>query len=137
MSASGFWGGRFERAFFDVRVHMLGRTDNTASQPCSYRKHESIKRRTYVRDTHTPHTHTHTHTSHTHTHTHTPHTHTHTHLTHTHTPHSWYPRLLSSEALEGPLRDLPSLLHLQRAEDDRHREQVSVPGPVQEVGGTG
>ena len=48
ISASGFWGGRFERAFFDVRVfNPHARSNRQHSLPAMYRKHESIKRRTY------------------------------------------------------------------------------------------
>ena len=46
--ASGFWGGRFERSFFDVRVFNPHATSNQHLHPESvYRRHEALKRRTY------------------------------------------------------------------------------------------
>ena len=54
ISASGVWGGRFERTFFDVRVfNPLAASNATENLPSVYRKHETEKRRTYearVRD---------------------------------------------------------------------------------------
>ena len=48
VAASGFGGGRFKKAFFDVRVFNphapLNRTSTIAS---SYRHHEQEKRRVY------------------------------------------------------------------------------------------
>ena len=39
--ANGFWGGAYERAFFDVRVF------NYSSMASSNRHHESLKKRHY------------------------------------------------------------------------------------------
>ena len=48
ISASGFWGGRFERAFFDVRVFNPHAPTNRRLQPAAcYRHHENIKKRAY------------------------------------------------------------------------------------------
>ncbi len=48
ISASGVWGGRFERTLFDVRVfNPLCRT-NSGSINAAYRKHEQEKRRVYL-----------------------------------------------------------------------------------------
>ena len=48
VSACGFWGGRFERAFFDVRVFNPNAPTNRAqSLQATYRKHEQEKRRQY------------------------------------------------------------------------------------------
>ena len=47
VAADGFWGGPFERAFFDVRVFNPHAPSNRQSlNPC-YRKHENIKKRAY------------------------------------------------------------------------------------------
>ena len=46
--ASGFWGGRFERAYFDVRVFNPHAPSNRTSQiALSYRRHEREKRLRY------------------------------------------------------------------------------------------
>ena len=45
--ANGFWGGAFERAFFDVRVFKPFAPSNRHSS--SYRHHESLKKRLYER----------------------------------------------------------------------------------------
>ena len=46
--ASGFWGGRFERTYYDVRVFNPFAPSNQHSQPESvYRRHENLKRRLY------------------------------------------------------------------------------------------
>ena len=48
VAASGFWGGRFERAFFDVRVFNPHAPSNRSSQIAScYRRHEQEKRLKY------------------------------------------------------------------------------------------
>ena len=47
VAASGFWGGRFERAFFDVRVFNPHAPSNRQPLPTCYRKHENIKKRAY------------------------------------------------------------------------------------------
>ena len=52
VAASGIWGGRFERTFFDVRVFNPYAPSNLCSNqtPCiqsSYRRHENEKRRKY------------------------------------------------------------------------------------------
>ena len=50
VAASGFWGGRFERAFFDVRVFNPHASSNRTSLiASSYRRHEQEKRRVYER----------------------------------------------------------------------------------------
>ena len=50
VAASGFWGGRFERAFFDVRVFKPHASSNrTSLTASSYRRHEQEKRRVYER----------------------------------------------------------------------------------------
>ena len=48
VAADGFWGSRFERAFFDVRVFNPYAPSNKRStlQAC-YRKHENTKKRAY------------------------------------------------------------------------------------------
>ena len=46
--ASGFWGGRFERSFYDVRVFNPHTPSNQHPQmESTYRRHEALKRRTY------------------------------------------------------------------------------------------
>ena len=46
ISLCGFWGGRFEKAFFDVRVFNPGAPSNQQPQMSgTYRKHEKEKRR--------------------------------------------------------------------------------------------
>ena len=46
-AANGFWGGRFERAFFDVRVFNPHAPSNRQPLPACYRKHENLKKRAY------------------------------------------------------------------------------------------
>ena len=47
VAANGFWGGRHERAFFDVRVfNPLAQSNSQPISSC-YRKHENIKKRAY------------------------------------------------------------------------------------------
>ena len=45
--ASGFWGGCYERAFFDVRVFNPYAPSNRQPLPTCYRKYENIKMRAY------------------------------------------------------------------------------------------
>ena len=47
VAASGFWGGRHERAFFDVRVFNPYAPSNRQPLPTCYRRHENIKKRAY------------------------------------------------------------------------------------------
>lgn len=48
LAASGLWGGRFERAFFDVRViNPLAVSNQSAQGSTCYRRHEADKRRKY------------------------------------------------------------------------------------------
>ena len=48
IAANGFWGGRFERTYFDVRVFNPYAPSNRQSSISScYRKHESMKKRAY------------------------------------------------------------------------------------------
>ena len=48
IAANGFWGGRFERTYFDVRVFNPHAPSNRHSNLSScYRKHESLKKRAY------------------------------------------------------------------------------------------
>ena len=48
IAASGFWGGRFERTFFDVRVFNTHAPSNQNSQiSTTYRRHEREKRMKY------------------------------------------------------------------------------------------
>ena len=48
IAANGFWGGRFERTFFDVRIFNPHAQSNCHSRPTAcYRKHELIKKRQY------------------------------------------------------------------------------------------
>ena len=47
VAANGFWGGPFERAFFDVRVFNPHAPSNRQSLNACYRKHENIKKRAY------------------------------------------------------------------------------------------
>ncbi|XP_064395274.1 uncharacterized protein LOC135342473, partial [Halichondria panicea] len=48
VAADGFWGSRFERAFFDVRVFNPYAPSNRQPQlSTTYRKHENIKKRAY------------------------------------------------------------------------------------------
>ena len=45
IAANGFWGGTFERTYFDVNPRALSNRHTQLSNP--YRKHERIKKRTY------------------------------------------------------------------------------------------
>ena len=46
--ASGFWGGRYERTFFDIRIFNPHAPSNRSCPlPSCYRKHEKIKKRAY------------------------------------------------------------------------------------------
>ena len=48
VAASGFWGGCFERAFFDVRVfNPHARSNRQHNLAATYRKHECLKQRAY------------------------------------------------------------------------------------------
>ena len=48
IAANGFWGGRFERAFFDVRVFNPHAPSNRRLQLTTcYRHHENVKKRAY------------------------------------------------------------------------------------------
>ena len=47
IAANGFWGGRHERAFFDVRVFNPHAPSNRQPLPACYRKHENQKKRVY------------------------------------------------------------------------------------------
>ncbi len=48
IAASGFWGGRYEQTFFDVRVfNPLAPSNSNLPLPSCYRKHEKEKKRTY------------------------------------------------------------------------------------------
>ena len=48
IAASGLWGGRFERAFFDVRVfNPFAPSNRTPQMTSCYRRHEREKRRKY------------------------------------------------------------------------------------------
>ena len=47
VAASGFWGGRHERAFFDIRVFNPLAKSNSQSIVSCYRKHENVKKRAY------------------------------------------------------------------------------------------
>ena len=48
ISVNGFWGGRYEKCYIDVRVFNPFAPSNSGSslQSC-YRKHESVKKRVY------------------------------------------------------------------------------------------
>ena len=48
VAANGFWGGRFERTFFDVRVFNPHAPSNKQPLSSCYRKHENIKKRAYA-----------------------------------------------------------------------------------------
>ena len=53
IAASGFWGGRFERTFFDVQVFNPNVQSNAlASLPSLYRRHERQKRTKYEQRIH-------------------------------------------------------------------------------------
>ena len=48
IAAYGFWGGRFERAFFDVQVfNPCARSNRQTSLSSTYRRHEQEKKRQY------------------------------------------------------------------------------------------
>ena len=48
VAMNGFWGGRFERTFVDVRIfNPHADTNKTSSLSSAYLKHENEKRRTY------------------------------------------------------------------------------------------
>ena len=47
VAARGFWGGHFERAFFDVRVFNPYAPSNRQSLRACYKKHENQKKRAY------------------------------------------------------------------------------------------
>ena len=47
IAASGFWGGRHERAFFDVRIFNPHAPSNRQPISTCYRKHENSKKRAY------------------------------------------------------------------------------------------
>ena len=48
VAASGFWGGRFERAFFDVRVFNPHAPSNQTNRiASSYKRHERERRAKY------------------------------------------------------------------------------------------
>jgi hypothetical protein len=47
VAANGFWGGRHERAYFDVRVFNPHTPSNRQPLAACYRKHENIKKRAY------------------------------------------------------------------------------------------
>ena len=48
IAANGFWGGRYERTFFDVRIfNPHARSNCQTSLTTCYRKHKNIKKRTY------------------------------------------------------------------------------------------
>ena len=47
IAASGFWGGRFERAFFDMRIFNPHAPSNRQPLSTCYRKHKNIKKRAY------------------------------------------------------------------------------------------
>ena len=47
IAANGFWGGRHERAYFDVRVFNPLAPSNRQPSAACYRKHENIKKRAY------------------------------------------------------------------------------------------
>ena len=47
IAASGFWGGRYERAFFDVRIFNPHAPSNRQPISTCYRKHENAKKRAY------------------------------------------------------------------------------------------
>ena len=48
IAAFGFWGGRFEKAFLDVRVfNPCAQSNRQVSLPSAYRRHEQEKKRQY------------------------------------------------------------------------------------------
>ena len=49
IAANGFWGGRFERTYFDVRIfNPHAPSHGQSSLSACYRKQESLKKRAYV-----------------------------------------------------------------------------------------
>ena len=53
IAANGFWGGKFERAYFDVRVfNPHAPTNKQQSLSSTYKKHERIKIRAYEQCVH-------------------------------------------------------------------------------------
>lgn len=50
IAADGFWGSRYERTFFDVRVfNPFAQSNRQTPLSTSYRRHENIKKRAYER----------------------------------------------------------------------------------------
>ena len=48
VAADGFWGSRFERAFFDIRVfNPFAPSNQRSSLQACYRNHENVKKRAY------------------------------------------------------------------------------------------
>ncbi len=48
IAANGFWGGRFERTYFDVRVfNPHAPSSRQTRMPTCYRRHEAVKKRAY------------------------------------------------------------------------------------------
>ncbi len=47
IAANGFWGGRYERTFFDVRIFNPFAPSNSSSLPNCYRRHENLKKNQY------------------------------------------------------------------------------------------
>ena len=47
IAVNGFWGGRHERAFFDVRIFNPHAPSNRQPISTCYRKHENLKKRSY------------------------------------------------------------------------------------------
>ena len=47
VAAKGFWGGRHERAFFDIRVFNPHAQSNHQPIPTCYRRHENTKKRAH------------------------------------------------------------------------------------------
>ena len=48
IAANGFWGGRYDRAFFDVRVfNPYAPSNHQPTLAATYRKHEQCKKRAY------------------------------------------------------------------------------------------
>ena len=47
VAANGFWGGRHEKAFFDIRVFNPHAQSNSQPIASCYRKHENLKKRAY------------------------------------------------------------------------------------------
>ena len=47
IAANYFWGGHYERAYFDVRIFNSYAPSNRQPLPACYRKHENLKKRVY------------------------------------------------------------------------------------------